>query len=59
MINATLLFLSGPDLIIVAVVILFLFGGRKIPQLARGIGESMRQFKEGKDGNSNPKQDKK
>jgi sec-independent protein translocase protein TatA len=47
MINATLLFLSGPDLIVVALIILLLFGGRKIPQFAKGLGESIRHFKEG------------
>ncbi|EHQ27741.1 Sec-independent protein translocase subunit TatA/TatB [Mucilaginibacter paludis] len=50
MINATLLFLSGPDMIIIAVIALFLFGGRKIPEFARGLGQSIRHFKEGSEG---------
>ena len=34
-------------LLIVAIVILVLFGGRKIPELMRGLGEGVRGFKEG------------
>ena len=39
---------------IVAVVILVLFGGRKIPELMRGLGEGVRVFKEGMSGTSQP-----
>jgi len=35
---------------IVAVVVLVLFGGRKIPELMRGLGEGIRNFKEGMHG---------
>jgi sec-independent protein translocase protein TatA len=37
-------------LLIVAIVILVLFGGRKIPELMRGLGEGVRGFKEGMTG---------
>ena len=37
---------SGPDLIIVALIILVLFGGKKIPELARGLGEGIKNFKD-------------
>lgn len=37
--------LGGPDLIIVAVVALLLFGGKKIPDLAKGLGEGIKNFK--------------
>lgn len=50
MINATLLFLSGPDMIVIAVIALFLFGGKKIPEFAKGLGQSVRHFKEGAEG---------
>lgn len=40
-------FLEGPELIIVLVVILVLFGGAKLPQLARSIGEAQKEFKKG------------
>lgn len=35
---------GGPELIIILVVILLLFGGRKIPELARGLGKGIREF---------------
>jgi sec-independent protein translocase protein TatA len=44
---------SPMHLLIVAIVILVLFGGRKIPELMRGLGEGVRGFKEGMSGNPN------
>jgi sec-independent protein translocase protein TatA len=41
---------SPMHLLIVAIVILILFGGRKIPELMRGFGEGVRGFKEGMQG---------
>lgn len=45
--NITLfyLFTGGYEWIIVAVVILLLFGGRKIPELMKGIGNGIKEFK--------------
>jgi sec-independent protein translocase protein TatA len=40
--------------LIVLAVILLLFGGRKIPELAKGLGEGIRNFKEGMSGAHNP-----
>jgi sec-independent protein translocase protein TatA len=37
--------LGGPELILVFLVILLLFGGAKLPSLARGLGQSIREFK--------------
>jgi len=37
--------------LIILVVVLILFGGRKIPELMRGMGEGVRGFKEGMSGN--------
>ena len=42
--------------LIVLAIILLLFGGRKIPELARGLGEGIRSFKEGMSGHNNPPQ---
>ena len=44
--NAPLLFLNaiGPEMILVFFAILLLFGGRKIPELMRGIGKGIREF---------------
>ena len=35
------------EIIIIAIVILLLFGGKKIPELMRGIGKGVRNFKDG------------
>jgi sec-independent protein translocase protein TatA len=37
--------IGGPELIVILVVILLLFGGKKLPDLAKGLGESIRNFK--------------
>jgi sec-independent protein translocase protein TatA len=37
--------LGGNELIIVLLIVLVLFGGAKIPQMMRGLGEGMREFK--------------
>ena len=38
---------SGPEWIIIALVILLLFGGKKIPELMRGLGKGVKNFKDG------------
>ncbi|MHC4607819.1 MAG: Sec-independent protein translocase subunit TatA/TatB [Planctomycetota bacterium] len=43
--------LGAPELIVIALVILLLFGATKIPQLMRGMGQGVGEFKKGlKDG---------
>ena len=37
--------LGGQELIILLLIVLVLFGGSKIPQMMRGMGEGMREFK--------------
>ena len=41
---------GAPEIIIIALVVLLLFGGKKIPELMRGIGKGVRSFKEGING---------
>jgi sec-independent protein translocase protein TatA len=41
--------LGAPELIMIFVVILLLFGAKKLPELARGIGKSMGEFKKAKE----------
>ena len=38
---------SGSDCFIILLVILLLFGGKKIPELMRGLGKGVKSFKEG------------
>jgi sec-independent protein translocase protein TatA len=40
-----LLFPGGPEWIVIAVIVLLLFGGRKIPELMKGIGGGIKEFK--------------
>ena len=42
----TLLFLGTTEIIIIAAVILLLFGGAKLPELMRGVGKGIREFKD-------------
>lgn len=37
---------GGPELIVIVFVILLLFGAKKIPDLARGFGKGIREFKD-------------
>lgn len=34
-----------PEMLVIMVVVLLLFGSKRLPELARGIGKSMREFK--------------
>ncbi|MFN0086364.1 MAG: twin-arginine translocase TatA/TatE family subunit [Blastocatellia bacterium] len=48
----------GPtELIIVLVILLLLFGGSRLPSLAKGLGESIRSFKSGVNEDSDDKKD--
>lgn len=55
----------GPtEIILIVVVIVLLFGGRKIPELMKGIGQGMKEFKKAsqfdpEDKNADTKEDKK
>ena len=49
MIHAILLGVLGTnEIIIILVIVLLLFGGRKIPELMRGIGKGVREFNDAK-----------
>jgi len=41
-----LLFIGSQEIIIIAIIILLLFGGRKIPELMRGLGSGIKEFKQ-------------
>ena len=42
---STFLMVSGPQIAIIVVVVLLLFGGKKIPELMRGLGSGIKEFK--------------
>ena len=47
-----------PELLIILAIVVLLFGAGKLPQLGRGIGEAIRNFKSGmKDGEQTPPKD--
>ena len=46
---AILGFIGTQEGIIIAIIVLLLFGGKKIPELMRGIGKGIRSFKDGMD----------
>jgi sec-independent protein translocase protein TatA len=41
--------LGAPELLIILLIVLLLFGGAKLPKLARSLGEASREFKKGID----------
>lgn len=41
----SILFISGAEVFIILLVILLLFGSKRIPELARGLGRGMHEFK--------------
>jgi sec-independent protein translocase protein TatA len=50
MYSTVLLFLSGSDLMVIMFIALLLFGGEKLPELARGLGKGIRDFKDASEG---------
>jgi len=46
---ASLFNLAGPDLIVILLIVLLLFGAKKLPELARGMGQAVREFSKAKD----------
>jgi len=38
--------LGAPEIILILVAVLLLFGGKKIPEMMRGLGKGMKEFKE-------------
>src|SRR4029077_19265681 len=46
---ASFMNLAGPDLIVILLIILVLFGAKKLPELARGMGQAVNEFQKAKD----------
>ncbi len=54
--------LGTPELLFIMLVVLLLFGGKKIPELMKGLGKGVRSFKDGMNGvdaEDKPKEDEK
>ena len=46
----TVLFIGTQELLIIALIVLLLFGGTQIPKLMRGLGKGVKSFKDGMEG---------
>lgn len=42
-----LLMIGAPEIIFIVLIVLLLFGGKKIPELMRGLGKGVKSFKQG------------
>ena len=42
--------IGGPEMVLILVIVLVLFGGQKLPEFARGLGKSIREFKKAASG---------
>lgn len=47
MYTSGLLFIGTQEIIVIVILVLLLFGGKKIPELMRGLGRGVREFKDG------------
>lgn len=51
--------LGGQEIFLIALIVLLLFGGKKIPELMKGIGKGVKSFKDGMNGVEEKKADEK
>jgi sec-independent protein translocase protein TatA len=49
---------GAPELIIILAIILLLFGGRKLPELSKSLGQSMHELRKGLNGSLDDEKDK-
>ena len=42
--------LGTPEIILIALIVLLLFGGKKIPEMMKGLGKGVKNFKDGMNG---------
>ena len=45
----TLLFISGGEILIILIIIVVLFGSKRLPEIARGVGKGIQEFKKAAD----------
>lgn len=46
--------IGGTEILLIVLLVLLLFGGKKIPELMRGIGKGVKSFRDGMDGKEPP-----
>ena len=46
---ASILNLMGPDMMVILLIVLLLFGAKKLPELARGMGRAVKEFSSARD----------
>ena len=51
--------LGLPELVIIGIIVLFLFGGKKLPELGAGLGKSIKEFKNAFKSDDEPSKDSK
>ncbi len=54
----TLLMIGTPEIIFIVAVVLLFFGGKKIPELMKGLGKGVKSFKDGMNGIEDDLKDK-
>ncbi|MCK0193825.1 twin-arginine translocase TatA/TatE family subunit [Ornithobacterium rhinotracheale] len=59
MLAAILSFVSPQQFLIIAIILLLLFGGKKIPELMRGLGTGIKEFKDATKEEDKTKEEKK
>jgi sec-independent protein translocase protein TatA len=60
MLNFVVLGLLGtPELLVIFAVVLLIFGGKKVPELMRGLGKGVKEFKDAKDGKNDSSDEEK
>ncbi len=50
--------LGAPEIILILLVVLLLFGGRKIPELMKGLGKGVKEFKDASSGTNETTEEK-
>ena len=51
--------IGGVEILLIVLLVLLLFGGKKIPELMRGIGKGVKSFRDGMDGKVDADEDTK
>jgi len=46
---ASIMNLMGPDMVVILLIVLLLFGAKKLPELARGMGRAVKEFSAARD----------